>query len=335
MVNFSDPAIVEQDLVSLRSFWHAINGVFVWEFLTTLDYELDIIRGRRPYRWTIWVYSLTRLAALVAVILNFIGLDVTTPYNCQAWITFGLFFGYWSLAAASLLIIFRIIAIWNKNKVVVAISISVWAVNVSAMVQGLVRIRAAWDPLLQNCIALNIKSSKLNVIVTLTTDIVLLLIMLVGLLRLRLHGGGTFGIGLFLWKQGLIWLLIATFAEVPPTVFIMLNLNDPLDAMFQPFSVIVMSIAATRMYRSLADFVSGSTGVVSESLKKGDSLVWKTRRNPAPLNRIEMTVHGLYPTPQTSHYGSEISTNGSLGNEPRRLNLNNDVESAMESQVPG
>jgi len=21
----------------------------------TLDYELDIIRGRRPYRWTIWV----------------------------------------------------------------------------------------------------------------------------------------------------------------------------------------------------------------------------------------------------------------------------------------
>lgn len=113
--------------------------------------------------------------------------------------------------------------------------------------------------------------------------------------------------------------------------------------MFQPFSVIVMSIAATRMYRSLADFLSGSTGVcdvppfpsspvlttvysysVSESLKKGDSLVWKTTRNPARLDRIEMTVGRLYPTPQTSHYGSEIS-NGNLGSEPRRLNLNNDV----------
>ena len=28
-----------------------------WEFFTTLDYEWDVIRGRRPYRWTIWVRS--------------------------------------------------------------------------------------------------------------------------------------------------------------------------------------------------------------------------------------------------------------------------------------
>jgi hypothetical protein len=26
-----------------------------WEFLTTLDHEWDVIRGHRPYRWTIWV----------------------------------------------------------------------------------------------------------------------------------------------------------------------------------------------------------------------------------------------------------------------------------------
>jgi hypothetical protein len=33
------------------------------------------------------------------------------------------------------------------------------------------------------------------------TDIVLLLIMLVGLLRLRHGGYGTFGLAQFLWKQ--------------------------------------------------------------------------------------------------------------------------------------
>jgi hypothetical protein len=26
-----------------------------WEFLTTLDFEWSVIRGNRPYRWTIWV----------------------------------------------------------------------------------------------------------------------------------------------------------------------------------------------------------------------------------------------------------------------------------------
>jgi hypothetical protein len=26
-----------------------------WEFLTTLHFEWSVIRGKRPYRWTIWV----------------------------------------------------------------------------------------------------------------------------------------------------------------------------------------------------------------------------------------------------------------------------------------
>jgi hypothetical protein len=43
------------------------------------------------------------------------------------------------------------------------------------------------------------------------TDIILLLIMFVGLLRLRRHGGGTFGLARLLWKQ-VRWLLF------PPVV---------------------------------------------------------------------------------------------------------------------
>ena len=34
-----------------------------WEYVTTLDFELDIIRGRRSYRWTIWVCSDRRFFA--------------------------------------------------------------------------------------------------------------------------------------------------------------------------------------------------------------------------------------------------------------------------------
>jgi hypothetical protein len=26
-----------------------------WEFVTTLDYEWSVIRGHRPFRWTMWV----------------------------------------------------------------------------------------------------------------------------------------------------------------------------------------------------------------------------------------------------------------------------------------
>jgi hypothetical protein len=77
-------------------------------------------------------------------------------------------------------------------------------------------------------------------LVTLATDISLLLIMFFGLLRLGFHERSAFGLGRLLWKQvsylrfslgmafsaykavrfhkGVIWLLVATIAEVPPAV---------------------------------------------------------------------------------------------------------------------
>ena len=90
---------------------------YSWEFVTTLEYEWDIIRGRIPYQWTIWVrndilfalvscsrvhlslglifpfntrqiYSLARVAALSGIILDFIRLNNTRPINCQVGAVF-------------------------------------------------------------------------------------------------------------------------------------------------------------------------------------------------------------------------------------------------------
>jgi hypothetical protein len=47
--------------------------------------------------------------------------------------------------------------------------------------------------------------TKLNLIVTLATDIVLLFIMFTGLLRLRLHERSAFGLGRLLWRQVGYW----------------------------------------------------------------------------------------------------------------------------------
>ncbi|KAH9984319.1 hypothetical protein BJV74DRAFT_952285 [Russula compacta] len=345
MVNFSDPAIVELGLVALRNFWHTVNGVFIWEFVTTLDYEWSVIQGRRPYGWTIWIYSITRIAALVSVILGLVVLDVRSPYNCQVWVTFGLLSGYLAFATASLLIVFRIIAIWNKNKIVVALATSVWVINVSFIIQGksflhtgVARVRSVRDPAQRSCVITNIESSKLNIISTLITATILFLIMLVGLLRHRYHRNNAFGIGRLLWKQGVIWLFAATAAGIPPTVFIILDLNYPLNIMFQPPAVIVMSIAATRMYRSLADFVSDATDI---HLIVRDSQIPKTKWSPCmPISlnhRIEVTVdtaYEQYPMTPTSNYGPYINVNESFpGNKEDGLSLENDLESTGENRA--
>jgi hypothetical protein len=87
-------------------------SVSSWEFFTTLDYEWGVIRGRLPYRWTIWVsnnrcfsllfttlcvwadlfirqiYSLARVAALLGVTLGIVIMNITTPINCQVGTVF-------------------------------------------------------------------------------------------------------------------------------------------------------------------------------------------------------------------------------------------------------
>jgi len=266
MVNFKDPVVISQDLWAVVKLWHTLDGLYIWEVVTTLDYEWSVIRGGRPYRWTIWLHSLTRVATLLAVFTNMIGFDVSKPINCQLWATFEAIFAYTATAGASLLIAIRVIAVWKRNRIVYAITMSAWGANVVITIHGIARLRGAWSPLTSTCVVPDTTANTLNIIVSLCTDVVMLLMMLVGLFSWRLEPGGVSKLSSLLWTQGNIWLLLATIGYVPPVVFLLLNLNGSLNLMFQTPALIIVSISATRMYRSLSDF--GSHDVYHITQKK-------------------------------------------------------------------
>jgi len=135
----------------------------------------------------------------------------------------------------------------------------------------------------------NSAAVKLNAIVSLCTDVLLLLIMLIGLLRWRLKQGGTSSLTRFLWTQGLIWILLATIAYVPPIVFLSLNLNAAFDMMLQTPALITLSIAATRMYRSLVDF--GSRDItISTQKRRGHTASDGNRTRVGPIQFNQMSV---------------------------------------------
>ncbi|KAH9969980.1 hypothetical protein BGW80DRAFT_1562420 [Lactifluus volemus] len=239
MLNFQDPNMIVQETRAYASravvrLWHAFHGIFLWEFFTTLDFEWSVIRGSRPYRWTIWIYSLTRIATLIAVILDIVELDIYTPINCLLWIIFELIFSYFALAYTSLLLMLRVVAIWIRNKIILALATIVSSSALAGgpeishalvLASGIVRIcsGSVWIPE-ERCKLSNSDTTKLNAISTLATDSMLLLMMLAGLLHLRMQGGGRLSLEDFLWKQGLIWFLLAVVAEVPPTMFLKFKL---------------------------------------------------------------------------------------------------------------
>ncbi|KAH9953462.1 hypothetical protein BC827DRAFT_1159247 [Russula dissimulans] len=318
-----------------------------WEFVSNLNYEWGVIRGHRPHRWTMWIYFITRLATLAAVIMNLVSLKITASASssgCQM-------FAYTTFSLASLLIVLRIIAIWNKNKLIVGLATGVWVTNTSILIHGLTRIRSSWNSELVSCSLPDIMSNISAIISMFASDVVLLLVMFIGLFRLRHCGGGTFGLVRLLWKQGILYLLVATAAELPPLVFICLDLNgqrmltllqmsEALDLMFLMPSLIAMSISATRMYRSLMEGFCDDTGKgLNSFLGKRVSCTepnaeWTTTTLDLP-NRVEVSMDSSYdpwqsPATQTDPYVSFINIENQMGDKPRGMSSDDYVESSTD-----
>ena len=54
-----------------------------WEFVSTVSFEWEVFTGRRPWKWSFAVYLLARMLTLISIILNLVGLSVTSRYNCN------------------------------------------------------------------------------------------------------------------------------------------------------------------------------------------------------------------------------------------------------------
>ncbi|KAN0125617.1 hypothetical protein V8E52_000824 [Russula decolorans] len=329
MVNYHDPDVVLQDDLVASKILHGMAGLYFWEFVTTLGYEWSVIRRHRPFRWTIWIYSTTRIFTLIAVILILVDIDDTARYSCEVKTVF-----LFALTGTASL------AIWNKKKIIIAIAAGTWGINVIFQIQSIVRIRAVWEPAM-SCSVVNWHISELNILVTLATDIILLLIMFFGLLRLGFHERGVFGLGRLLWKQGVIWLLVATIAEVLPAVFLCLNLNNSFNGMFLPPSMVTLSIAATRIHRYLVDYASfGYTKHLSgpDSSERSSRIERKANKVPITLSSMEVAINRTSDqdqTPQTSQNGSHACIEGQMCEKPGRQrrfdeSAANDVESQTQ-----
>jgi hypothetical protein len=191
------------------------------------------------------------------------------------------------------LIVLRTIAIWNRNKVVVALTTIVCVICIGFHLQNVIRLRYAWNSTQLACEPVKTDYSVFGFIPTILSDMAMSLTTLAGLLNVRRRrGGGT--LADLLWKQGVIWLAVGTVAEVPPLVFTLLHLNDQLHSMFETPGLIIMTIAATRMHRSLIDFASGSSDMTNESPQLTSLVLSKAKRTdtgPTALDRVEVSMH--------------------------------------------
>ncbi|KAI0047722.1 hypothetical protein FA95DRAFT_1605853 [Auriscalpium vulgare] len=302
MVNWNDPVILARTYLDFVKLEHALAGVYIWEYVTNLHYEWDFMARKRKWLWTLSIYSFCRFCCLMFTILNLVGMDVTTEINCQAWIQAALTFADLALVSASLLIVLRIAAIWERNIYVIGLSGTIWLVNAAFWLRDIIRSKGLWNPLEGGCLDLLTERGKPLAVISFSTDASLLAIMLVGLF---FKGEAVrFGIWRTLYHQGLIWLSMATIAEVPVIILLFKNINDVWNLMFQTPALLIMVIGATRMYRSLSNYgqtseissgglppsATKNTGPQPSSLQFGRTAASTTNASYA-MRPIEIAVH--------------------------------------------
>lgn len=90
-----------------------------------------------------------------------------------------------------------------------------------------------------------------------------------------------------MYREGMLWLVGAALVEIVPIVFLILNLNDVMNAMYIAPSVLCTSIGATRMYRTLSDRQSGNILDFWETSRDETTGEIRFRRQTQFVNRAD------------------------------------------------
>ncbi|KAH8986439.1 hypothetical protein EDB86DRAFT_2832725 [Lactarius hatsudake] len=299
-------AVLSKDFITVVKMLHFIDGVKVWYFVSNLDFDWKILTSRPAMKWPSLVYLASRFTSIACVVSFLIGLNVTSnSINCQAWISTAFAFPLIELELAMVLIVIRVIAIWDCS--ITSISLTITALSVHSgvalyLLTGIPQIRSFWDPgpNYKGCV---VYAPRTRLIMMSVASIViyafLLVAMLVGLMRYR--RARSFRLWHMLRQQGWIWFALAVAAELPTLVLVLWNINPSINLLLQIPRVVIASIGTTTMFRVLSRFKPSDRGEVVNIVRlRPDSNYTGSEGTPAspPLSpppsagsQLKVSVH--------------------------------------------
>jgi len=317
-------------------FMHALLGVYAYEFFLSLDFDWEFVSRKKRFRWPLIFYFANRYLLLVALIGIAIALDTTKRINCQALYTFNQLAGDAAVGLASINLSIRTTAIWAQNKYIIGLLVLIILGHWSLILQG-VQLKAQWVDGV-GCVITQTNNKILATIFiySMCFDLVVLLLNAYKLLKLNAHAPASEMFGRsrlthMMWSDGLVYFLIAFLVNLIATVFMILNLNQIMNVIFNVPAAIASTIAACRIVRRLANFNNTveSFGPASSHNNRGAPSV--------PNGRPLQTANYMSQTRSGVHVQMETFTHaeGAMDDEvfeKSKSGSDTDVESGMEAK---
>jgi hypothetical protein len=257
MVNWQDPLIIQKCAAIFSNLGHVCAGAYTLDiFVAFIDYDWAIITRKRPWRHTMILYFLCKYTMLLAIIGMLIALNTTTEVDCQALYTFNQFFGSAAIGTASTLLMFRTIAIWNKNLFVtiplVIIAVGHWAV----LMYSVTAVKSVFVAEAKTCVLLSTGTQNHNLtlnllyLYTMFVDLAVLIISTIGLLLTP----GRSSLWKLLFKDGIVFFLTAFVCNALAASVLLLDLNPAMNLMFSIPAACLTAGAAARSYIRLSNW---------------------------------------------------------------------------------
>ncbi|KAI0055781.1 hypothetical protein BV25DRAFT_1921519 [Artomyces pyxidatus] len=151
MASFHDPGDALRYYVTLSKLTYVLCGVYIWDVVTTCEYELSILRGKRPFRWTVCVYICIRVSTFAVFVAFLVEAGFTGWRNCQVFQIVYYSFAYLAISASSFIIVLRVTAVWSYDRTMTAVSTIIWSVSTALNFHDVSLTRAVYDPYTDAC----------------------------------------------------------------------------------------------------------------------------------------------------------------------------------------
>ncbi|KAI0346491.1 hypothetical protein BDW22DRAFT_764803 [Trametopsis cervina] len=312
MVNWQSDAELAVDAAAFAKLMHALAGVYFWEFATSLDFDWSYISGKRKFTWPMIFYFLDRYFLFFAMIGILMALDITTEINCQALYTFDQLAGDGAVGLASINLAIRTMALWSQSLYIVVPIVCIIIGHWVLILQGIL-LKAVYIPG-TGCAIIETKTTILaaTFIYSMCFDLIILILTSIKLAKPK--GGQRSQLMTMLFRDGLIYFLIAFMANLLATVFMVMNLNAVMSVIFNVPAAIASTIVACRAVRRLQTWQQAGAEVFSSN-QAGSQIVFRSTNAAAARStqaismphgrKVSDGVHVQMDTFAVSEHGSD------------------------------
>jgi len=249
MVDWKSPETIALQAVIFVKFCHVISGVYLWEWLISLNFDWDYLTGKKKFRWPLFFYFLCRYSQLLAIIGLLVAFNNTTKeINCQAFYGFNAAMGNISIGAATINLSLRTMAVWGRKwYIVVPLTVLILG-HWSLLLHGIL-LKAMWVPA-QGCVITEANNTILSATFIYSMSLDFIVLCLTGFKLFYLSVGRSRIVNLIV-RDGLMFFIVAFLVNLIAVVFMQLNLNPIMSVIANVPAGTAATIVACRAVRRL------------------------------------------------------------------------------------